>query len=195
VHATLRAVPSLVSLRRERLFRSLRTAIERAHKVPSFRIVQFSVQSNHVHLIVEAAHKTALARGMQGLAIRLALTYNRVCVHRGSVWTERYHARELASPRQVRNAFVYVLQNRTQYVRTAAGTIDPCSSAPWFTGWARPPLSFHELLVPCPVLPAATWLASRGWRVHGLIDPDEVPLAARRPGAEVRRASRSSPPG
>ena len=40
------------------------------------RIIEFSVQGNHLHLIVEAENSDALSRGMQGLAIRIAKALN-----------------------------------------------------------------------------------------------------------------------
>jgi hypothetical protein len=166
------------SLRRRPLCDALVRAIARSHKEPSFHVVHFSVQTNHIHLIVEAAGTRTLSRGMQGLAIRFAQTCNRLYARRGSVFGERYHARELTSARQVRNALVYVLQNRTKYRRTLCGTADPYSSAQWFTGWARPPLASTLVVVRSPVAAPRTWLAAVGWRRHGRIDPDERPRAA-----------------
>src|SRR5262245_59482050 len=76
-----------------------------------FRILQFSVQDDHVHLIVEADDSRALRRGLRGLAIRAAPVVNRALERRGPVWKDRYHARELTTPRAVRHALVYVLMN------------------------------------------------------------------------------------
>jgi REP element-mobilizing transposase RayT len=36
------------------------------------RLIHLSVQSNHLHLIVEAADRNALGRAMRGLQIRMA---------------------------------------------------------------------------------------------------------------------------
>lgn len=83
-HVTLRARAGLPSLRAPHLFSVLRDAIRSAH-TPRFRICHFSVQSNHVHLIVEATSRDTLSRGMQGLAIRLARAVNRVLARRGPV--------------------------------------------------------------------------------------------------------------
>src|SRR5437879_4806944 len=48
-------------------------------------------------------------------AIRVARAVNRALNRRGAVWTDRYHARALTSPRAVRNALVYVLMNRRKH--------------------------------------------------------------------------------
>jgi len=141
-----------------------------------FRIVHFSVQDNHVHMIVEAHDASALSRGVQGIAIRLARRVNRLLGIRGSFWRARFNARELASPRSVRNAIVYVLMNVKKHFPDAPDAyIDPCSSAPWFEGFAHGPSPPEEA---APVKPASTWLASTGWRRHGLIRVDERPRAA-----------------
>jgi hypothetical protein len=129
---------------------------------------------------------------MQGLGVRLARAFNRVARRRGSVFGDRYHAHELATPRAVRNALVYVLQNHCKHVLGARG-MDAMSSAVWFDGWsndakalfdgwarAQPGIvrpwaacapdtaSVTRVIAtsapPCPVVPPATWLARVGWR-------------------------------
>jgi len=72
------------------------------------------VQVNHVHVLVEADGSTALARGVQGLSIRLAKAINRVLGRRGRVWADRFHARALRTPREVRNGLVYVIDERPE---------------------------------------------------------------------------------
>lgn len=135
-HVTLRARAGLPSLRAARVFPAVRAAIRLAQR-ERFRICHFSVQSNHIHFLVEANDRQALSRGVQGLAIRLARCINRVLARRGAVWADRYHRRDLATPREVRNALVYVLQNFRKHAAEARG-LDPCSSAAWFTGHPAP---------------------------------------------------------
>jgi hypothetical protein len=137
-----------------------------------FRIVEYSVQADHIHLIAEATHGRALSGGVCGLAIRLARAVNRALGRRGRVWDDRYHARALTTPRAVRHALVYVLMNLRKH-RQAGTAIDPCSSAPWFAGWRAPRAASG--IGPCPVAVARTWLARVGWRRHGLIGTDERP--------------------
>ncbi len=88
VHVTLRAVPGLPSFRGPRLFPAVQHAIRLASH-EGFALVEFSVQSNHLHLLVEARDRAALSSGMRGLAIRLARTINRTLARRGSVWADR----------------------------------------------------------------------------------------------------------
>jgi hypothetical protein len=97
---------------------------------------------------------------------------NRALGRRGTVWHARYHARPLATPREIRNALVYVLMNFRKHGVRVRG-LDPCSSAPWFAGWrARSPAA------PSPLAAARTWLGRVGWRRHGLIGSHEAPRGA-----------------
>ena len=183
VHVTLRASRCVPSLRR--LIHAVRTAIRRASR-DAFRIIEFSVQTDHLHLLVEADDKAALAGGIRGLAIRVARSVNRAVGRAGSVWSDRYHARALTTPREVRNVLVYILLNAKKHCHAVLNGIDGCSSAPWFdgfvhdapacdaTGEARPPPDAE----PSPVRAARTWLASRGWRRLGLIGRTEAPRSA-----------------
>jgi putative transposase len=140
----------------------------------AFRVVQFSVQNDHLHLIVEARDTDVLARGVQGLAIRLAKKINGALRVHGPVWADRFHARELTTPRAVRNALVYVLMNAKKHgMRTARG-VDGFSSAPWFDGFARPPPASAGAP---PVRAPRTWLAGVGWRRGGLVRLGERPRA------------------
>jgi len=103
VHVTLRASQGLPSLRMEPLFPAIRRGLAEASR-SGLRVLQFSVQRDHVHLLVEALDVRTLSRGLQGLAIRIAKGVNRVLRRRGRVWADRFHARILRTPREVRNA-------------------------------------------------------------------------------------------
>ena len=138
----------------------------------AFRVVHFSVQSNHLHLIVEASDKNKLSRGMQGLTIRMARAVNRASNGKGSVFVDRYHAHELKTPRETRAALLYVLQNWAKH--GPGGAYDPLSSAVWFDGWTRPPTVEAP---PSMVAAPRTWLVTVGWRRHGLLRPGERPTA------------------
>jgi REP element-mobilizing transposase RayT len=191
VHVTLRVrrgVPNLRGLRLAKaITEGLRKAAQSRHARPAerrrtFRVVHYSIQPNHLHLIVEATSKTALARGMQGLASGLARRVNRTLHRRGAMFGDRYHAHTLASPTEVRNAIVYVVKNYEKHPDPIPdrGTepqhgIDPLSSARWFGGWAQPPPP--SSLSP-PVAEARTWLLGTGWKRAGLVARHERPAGA-----------------
>jgi hypothetical protein len=131
-------------------------------------------------MVVEADVPTDLTRGIQGLAIRVAKALNKALRRRGRVWADRFHARRLSTPREVRNALLYVLSNWRKHIRGATGQ-DARSSALWFDGWSTAIVRVAEN---APVVRSRTWLARIGWRRHGAIDVDEAPRrAARRRGS------------
>jgi putative transposase len=189
VHVTLRRARVLPSLRHQRTVAELEKSLQKAsgHR---YRVVHYSLQADHVHLVVEAADGVALSRGMQGLAVRLARAFNRVVRRRGRVWADRYHARELRSPREVRAGLVYVLMNHKKHGVAARSrepaelALDPYSSAAWFDGFAARagPLAVAlRATLPTETIPVArarTWLLRRGWRKRGLIGPEEHPATA-----------------
>lgn len=154
----------------------------------SFRVVHFSVQWDHVHLVVEASDRRALSSGVMSVAIRIARAVNELVGRRGRFWADRWHGRELESPREVRNALVYVLANFRKHARAAlAPGIDAFSSAVRFDGFrgttrgaslARAGPGFHDAFEPLVVVSEPkTWLATTGWRRTGLIRIDEAPRA------------------
>ena len=121
--------------------------------------MHFSVQGNHLHLVVEAPDEKALARGMQGLGVRIAKSLNRLMQRKGAVFADHYHSRILRSPTQVANAIAYVLMNFLHHFpaearRFAPGGRDRCSSA------------WRERGRDSPVVAARTWLLSVGWRIR-----------------------------
>jgi hypothetical protein len=120
-------------------------------------------------MIVEAFDSKSLARGVQGLAIRLARHVNAMIGIRGQFWGERFHSRELAWPRAVRNAIVYVLMNAKKHGYRFE--VDPCSSAPWFDGF----VTHAPRDGPSPTRASDTWLGATGWRKRGLVRLDERP--------------------
>jgi putative transposase len=158
------------------VFGALRRAIARA-SVDRFRVIHFSIQQDHGHFIVEGDEARRARGGVHGLAIRLALAVNRVLGRKGKVVGDRYHARPLTTPRQMRTSMVYVLLNFRKHLRAPA-CIDPRSSGPHFSGWRAVP-------APTDVAPATvppdTWMARIGWRrAGGPLWVDEQPAGVRR---------------
>jgi len=174
VHVTLRT--GLRSLRSQFVAPTVLGAL-RASNRPGFRIVHHSIQANHLHLIVEAASAQTLSSCMRGLAVRLARRINRLLFRRGRLWADRWHGVELTSPRQVRNALVYVLQNHAKHSPGRHVGVDPLSSAITFDGFApaQPRVARAGPSSNAPSVVAQTWLLRVGWKRHGLIRCDEVP--------------------
>ena len=115
VHATWRMAPTVWNLRSRRSWNALAPAIY-ASQPDGFRVVHFAIMGNHIHLLVEASDRVRLARGMQGLGVRIAVRMNRMMGHRrGRVVGDRYHARILRTPTEVRHARRYLLTNAEKH--------------------------------------------------------------------------------
>jgi putative transposase len=181
LHVTWRIAEGLPNLRSPEVMKAFRRAFVAGKSRFGFRLVHYSVQENHAHLVCEAADARALSRGMQGLAIRVAKNVNRALARKGKVFAERYHSRSLESPREVRNAVVYVLNNVRKH---EAGRLVPrnypkrwldtgCTSAQHFHGWQgiahREPDETSEVVAP------RAWVLTDGFLVHGRVRPNEVP--------------------
>ncbi len=100
-------------------------AITRAAERFDVRIVQFSVQGNHVHLVVEAATTEALSRAMQGFSIRVAKGLNAMMKRDGRVLADRYHARPLRTPTETRRAVAYVQNNHRKHMAELGKPLPP----------------------------------------------------------------------
>ena len=185
-HARRPIIGGLPSLRRERVVRVVRAAIAAGGHRDDFRVVHFNVLGNHLHLLGEATGQPALARGMQGLGVQLARSINTLFERVGRLFAQRYHARALRTPREVRSALRYVLLNGRHHAAErgqvlARGWIDPFSSALWFDGWReaiRTDAPWLRALqrIQCPTASAATWLLKGGWRRGGgPIAVDDIP--------------------
>ena len=117
------------------------------------RILGARVVVREQRKVSEAPDRRALTRAIQGFSIRVAKGLNRMMGRKGRVFDDRYHARVLRTPTEVRHAIRYVLDNARKHAAERgetypAGYVDPYSSA------GAPDLA----------LPAQTWLLREGWR-------------------------------
>lgn len=100
----------------------LKRAIMNARKM-GLRVVHFSLQSNHIHLILEAGDNAILTRGMRSLTVTIAKGLGK-----GRVQLERYHLHVLRSIRETRNAIHYVLFNQQKHSGLKRAYVDRYSS-------------------------------------------------------------------
>ena len=193
-HVTLPVRRDVPSLRSGPVVREVESSFRKACDRGTFRLVHYSIQNDHVHLLVEADGAKALGRGMKSIAARFARAVNRALKRSGPVLRDRYHFNVLRTPTQVRNALRYVLLNARRHwakslrrrgkdvariMRASARPVlDVPSSARWFDGWKGDVALDRS--PPSPVAKAKTWLLALGWRRGGgLIDPNEIPGGVR----------------
>jgi REP element-mobilizing transposase RayT len=200
VHVTLRVHRAVGSLRKRLMYRALReatiaVALRELHDKEggAFRIVQLSIQRDHVHLLVEADHARALSDGMKRFQIsaakhiNAAVSVGRAERRRGSVFPDRFHQEIIDSPRQARRALGYVLNNWRKHREDRADfarrwNVDPYSSGVSFSGWKERAdadvwWKLRENYDPLVVYLPKTWLLREGWLKHGRISWREVPSA------------------
>jgi REP-associated tyrosine transposase len=199
VHVVLRVVGAVDNLRRRATYKAVREATLTTARREDFRIVHLSIQRNHLHLLVEADHKGALASGMQGFQISAAKHLNAAISkdrpgprRRGAVFPDRYHAEIIKTPTQARHALNYVINNWRKHREDRAEMarswrIDPFSTAIMFPGWEeygdqaflwRGPPTYDPLVVYLP----RTWLLREGYKRGGPpISVREVPSTPRQP--------------
>jgi hypothetical protein len=186
VHVTLRVSAAVGGLRRRRAYHAVRRALITCLVRQDFRVVHLSIQRTHIHLICEADNAAALGRGMQGFQISAARRLNAAitvdrklpATRKGVVFMERYHVEQLTSPRRVRNAVCYVLNNwRRHNEDQRRAPLDAYASGIFFDGWSAGPWAPPEGYEPLPVLYPHGWLLRVGWRKHALIDPWETPAS------------------
>ena len=195
VHVVLRVVSAVGNLRRRTTYKAVREATLTTARREDFRIVHLSIQRNHLHLLVEANDKGALASGMQGFQISAAKHLNAAISkgrpgrrRRGAVFPDRYHAEIITTPTQARHALNYVLSNWRKHREdrseaTRSWKIDWFSTAVMFPGWEeygdqpflwRGPPTYDPLVVYQP----RTWLLREGYKRGGpAISVREVPSA------------------
>jgi len=140
-----------------------------------FRVVHYSIQASHLHLIVEADTERAigykpLRSGISGLAIAFARRLNMMLRRKGKVWDDRYHRHDLRTPKEARSGLAYVFDNYTHHGEKTygEGVLDMYSTAWLFDGWDGPHVVFDESewwrWFACR---AKTWLVRQGFLLHG----------------------------
>jgi putative transposase len=191
LHVVVRVAPTVGSLRRRRLYKAMRDATITVALRERFRIVHISLQRTHVHLLVEAEHKTALSRGIQGFLVSAARHINTALGdgarrRRGKVFADRYHVEVITTPTRARHAISYILSNWRKHGEDRVGLpstwlVDPFSSGISFPDWAELEgqawmWPIRETYDPLVVRRPETWLLREGWkRAGGAISARTVP--------------------
>ncbi len=198
LHVVMRVVPAVGSLRRRTLYQAIRQATITAALREWFRIVHVSLQRDHVHLLVEADDKAALARGMQGFQISAAKHINAALGdgerrRRGKVFADRYHVEVITTPTRAHRALGYILGNWRHHGEDRQGLpstwlVDPFSTGILFPDWKelgdQPWMwPIRETYDPMVVRTPQSWLLREGWKRGG------GPISARDVPGERRAAA------
>ena len=109
-------------IRNKDCLKHLKAAIQNARS-HGLKIIHFSLQSNHVHLLVEAQDNSVLTKGMRSLLISFSKR-----VKEGRIQLERYHLHVLKTLAETKNALHYVLFNEQKHSRAKMIRMDGYSS-------------------------------------------------------------------
>lgn len=110
------------TIRNKTSLKLLKRAIVNARRF-GLRVLHYSMQKNHIHLIIEADSNPVLTKGMRSLTITMAKG-----LKQGRIQVQRYHLHVLKSLRETRNAVNYVLFNEQKHEKgTCSTTSEYCS--------------------------------------------------------------------
>jgi REP element-mobilizing transposase RayT len=139
LHVVWRIRRGLPGLRTPRGLRRLERAFRQGKERDGFALLHYSIQHDHLHLMVEVKNKRNLSKGLQALGIRLAKSLNSFWHRqRGGVFAERYFAAALKDWRQIWRTVRYVLNNGRKHGSwTVRSQPDPYSSGRWYIDWRR----------------------------------------------------------
>ena len=172
LHVTCRICEGLPVLRDPRTVALLMNYLARVCEKAGFRLVEYSIQGTHIHMICEADDHEALAKAMNGLLSGMARKLNRHWSRKGKVFEDRYHSEIIETPTQCRNALRYVLHNAVKHgAHDPRSGADPYSTAPWFPFSSSP----NQRTANKPAAAPATWLLREGYLRKGPIHLHDHP--------------------
>ena len=163
MHVTVRRRDGLPSFRQQRVAKLMRGLLADKNDA-RFQIVDLSIQSNHIHLVVEAQNRKTAIRKMQGFMIAFAKRLNRILGRtKGKVWADRYFSRDIESSRDMHNVLSYIFANAKKHgvIPNEPDVYDVYSTASRFLGFPRGETE------PWPRPKPRTAMLSRWWRAHG----------------------------
>jgi REP element-mobilizing transposase RayT len=127
LHLTLKVRSNKADIQSKKILKALHHAIRRA-RLKNLKIIHYSLEYNHVHLLVEASSHQVLHSGMQALGISLSKAINKIKKQAGTVYKHRYHFRRISSPKDYRNVLRYILGNGIKHGNSQS-IINPYNSA------------------------------------------------------------------
>lgn len=187
LHVDLTFLDHVWNLRTQRCFAIIAAALATVREAHGLRVVGFSVQANHLHLLVEAMKKEELTRAIQALKIRIAKGLKRRMGRKGPVFDERYFVRVLRTPTEVRRAQDHIWFNTAKHAaeygkRLPADHVDPYTIGYFGPRESLPPSSADLVVAP------THFLLRQGWRLAA------TNTTARSPASPTDRVGREGSP-
>lgn len=126
LHFTIKVRENKADIKNKRLLKILHHAIKRA-RLKKLKVLHYSLEYNHVHLLVEARDNQIIHQGMQAFGISFAKAINKIKFLKGRVYKNRYHFRKITSLRDYKNVLLYIFRNGIKHKRTQS-LFDPYNS-------------------------------------------------------------------
>jgi REP element-mobilizing transposase RayT len=127
VHVTLEGERKILgSLRNKQVFRELRQAMRRA-RLKGVRILDFTLQHDHVHLLLETSDKYELGEAMRALSISFTKRLSYLAGKKIRAFKTRYHLSLLKSLAQIKAVAHYIATNGKKHGTINSGKTD------WYT--------------------------------------------------------------
>lgn len=164
LHITIKVRANKADIQNKKILKALHRAIMRA-RFKSLKVIHYTLEYNHVHLLVECASNYRLGRAMQAFGICFAKAINKAKLSKGTVYKHRYHLRKIRSAQDLKRVINYIFSNGIKHKRTKS-IIDPYNSS-----IAEKRLT---LLYPKLALKPSTFLMKLQFSLFGLLDPGKI---------------------
>ena len=109
-HITIKVRQEKSDLQNKMILKALHRAIMKA-RYKSLKVIHYTLEFNHIHLLVEAYNQEQLSNCMQSFGVTLAKMINKVKFKKGRVYKHRYHLRRLSSVMELKNVLKYIFNN------------------------------------------------------------------------------------
>lgn len=172
IHVTMKLREGLPNIQCPEMHEKFKSGLRKA-KALGLRVIHYTVERNHIHMMIECSNNSSLSRGMKSLGASFGRAIRAFAGGKGPVFKERFHMRVVKTPMEVRNVIAYVLTNTSKHHKMAPGPT-PYSSGMYFSEWkkllgrrAGPVLrEFVPITTDLPefLCEPKSWLAREGWR-------------------------------
>ena len=115
LHVTIKFDKKKIATLRNKLFyREIRKSFHRLH-LSGVRLIEFSVQKDHIHFLLESANKIVLGKAMRALSISLSKRFSLLLNRKIKALKSRYHLHILNTLKELKNARQYILNNSAKH--------------------------------------------------------------------------------
>jgi len=115
LHVTIKFDKKKIATLRNKIFyREIRKSLRRL-RVKGVRLIEFSVQKDHIHFLLESANKIVLGKAMRALSISLSKRFSLLLNRKIKALKSRYHLHILNTLKELKNARQYILNNSAKH--------------------------------------------------------------------------------